>query len=116
MRRPNWCAGKTFVEFIENLLGLNSTFGWRNAVDGGLMRTFLEMGLGNRLGNEIASGRLWAGRLGSMFSAARLRGMAALGALVGGAAMFAPGAMAQGNDEPGGEASLRLPDLSSVRF
>src|SRR5271165_3361192 len=116
MRRPNWCAGKTFVEFIENLLGLNSTFGWRNAVDGGLMRTFLGMGLGNRLGNEIASGRLWAGRLGSMFSAARLRGMAALGALVGGATMFAPGAMAQGNDEPGGEASLRLPDLSSVRF
>src|SRR5271165_309819 len=116
MRRPNWCAGKTFVEFIENLLGLNSTFGWRNAVDGGLMRTFLGMGLGNRLGNEIAIGRLWAGRLGRMLSAARLRGMAALVALVGGAAMFAPGAFAQGNDEPGGEASLRLPDLSSVRF
>jgi len=65
----------------------------------------------------LGYGRLWAGRLGRMFGATKSRGVAAgLLLLLCGGAAFAPSALAQGNDEPGGEATLRLPDLSSVRF
>jgi K(+)-stimulated pyrophosphate-energized sodium pump len=66
------------------------------------------------LGNGVANSQLRAERFGWTLGSANFGGKAlllALLALLGGVPGFA-----QSTDEVGGEASLRLPDLSSVRF
>jgi len=58
----------------------------------------------------LANGGSRLGGLGRFLSAAKFGGAAAL-ALMSGA-----GALAQSKEDVGGEASLKLPDLSSVSF
>ena len=60
----------------------------------------------------LVNGRLWAGRLGRMFSARKLGGVAA--AML--ASLGSASAFAQDKGDVGNEASLKLPDLSSVSF
>ncbi len=64
---------------------------------------------------QVAAEKFCRGRLAGAWRAVKHASVAALLALLGGAALFAPAAQAQ-DDTPGGEASLHLPDLASVRF